>query len=126
MLKHGMQPPPNTKEVFMGCGAVGSNVLRMGVFGTPEELFDHRFYPQCLESNAKAVRNYHAYYATESSEGIGFSKGSTVNLCSADIYDYDDESKMSGHTSTTNALWRCGSEPHDFLDTFKIVFYSRS
>ena len=83
MIEAGMQPPANAKEVFMGCGPVGSKVLKMGVFGPPEELFDHTYYPHCTTTNAKAVRLYHAYYSTEGNNAIGFAKGPSVQLCNA-------------------------------------------
>ena len=80
MIKYGMKPPANAKAIFMGCGPVDSAVLKMGVFGFPEELFDQRWYPDCEEEikrKAKSVRLY-AYYSTDGSEPIGFSKGSTI------------------------------------------------
>jgi len=78
-IKDGIQPPANAKEIFMGCGLIDSEVLKMGVFGFPEELFDQRSYQYCVGTNAKSVRGYHAYYSTTQNEPIGFSKGSTVN-----------------------------------------------
>ena len=126
-----MKPPLGAVEVFMGCGEVNSNVLKMGAVATPAELFDQRKYPWEVETDAKAVRNYYAYYTTGwIPEPIGFSKTSTIKLYWPDFYDLSDESKLSAYTTHSEYnLWRCGSANAssytDFTSSFKIVFYSR-
>jgi hypothetical protein len=128
-IKDGIKPPLGAVEVFMGCGKINSNVLKMGAVATPAELFDQRDYPYNVETHAKAVRSYYAYYSTHLSQPIGFSKTSTIRLASPDFYDNSDESKLSADTTYTSAnLWRCGSANGwsvDFHSSFKIVFYSR-
>jgi hypothetical protein len=129
-IQNGMKPPLGAVEVFMGCGRVNSNVLRMGAVATPAELFDQRDYPRFNEeSDAKAVRNFYAYYSTNAYEAIGFSKTSTIKLHDADLYDLSDESKLSALTKSSGYnLWRCGSAngfSDDFKTSFKIVFYYR-
>ena len=130
-MKNDIQPPQGAREIFIGCGEINSDVLKMGAVGTPAELFDQREYPWDTETNAKAVRNYYAYYAKFDGrpyESIGFSKQQTIFLTSVDTYDKYDESKLSGYTVNYQNLYRCGSvkpKPADFDTTFKIVFYYR-
>ena len=129
-IKNKMKPPQGAVKVFMGCGEINSNVFKVGAVATPAELFDQRDYPLYVESDAKAVRNYFAYYSTSAWEPIGFSKTSTIKLTSKDSYDLSDESKLSAFTtfSAGSHLWRCGSANGysvDFYSSFKIVFYFR-
>ena len=80
-MKNKMIPPPGAVEVFMGCGKINSNLLKIGAVATPAELFDQRDYPYFEFFDAKAVRNYYAYYTTALHlEPIGFSKKSTIQL----------------------------------------------
>ena len=127
-IKDGIQPPKDAKEIFMGGGIIGSNVLKMGVFGTTGELFDQREYRHYANANAKSVRKYYAYYDSGDNETIGFSKTPTICLSSADTSNTGDESKLSAHTTYRfgPSLWRCGatkSKPGNFDHTYQIVFY---
>ena len=127
-MKNKMIPPPGAVEVFMGCGKINSNLLKIGAVATPAELFDQRDYPYFEFFDAKAVRNYYAYYSFSSWEPIGFSKIPRILFSSADNYDSPSESKLSGSTVNGDNLWRCGSDngySDDFWGTFKIVFYYR-
>jgi hypothetical protein len=133
MIKDDMKPPLGAVEVFMGCGKVNSNVLQIGAVATPAELFDQRDYRTYNETDAKAVRNYYAYYSTSYLEPIGFSKTSKIRLYWADVNDFYDESILSGTTKYRGStLLRCGSAKggyagfsYYFYSSYKIVFYSR-
>ena len=41
-MKNQMEPPQGALEVFIGCGEVDSDVLKMGAVATPAEIFDQR------------------------------------------------------------------------------------
>ena len=131
-IKAGIQPPKDAKEIFMGGGIIGSDVVEMGVFGTIEELFDQREYPHHKETEAKRVRKYYSYYSSGRCQPIGFSKTPAINLCDGDAADPDNQTKLSAYTTyTRNTLWRCGSSnmsnnKTDFKNTFQIVFYYRT
>jgi len=129
MIKDGMRPPENAKEIFMGGGLVDSDVLKMGIFATPDELFDQRDYPFGTETDAKPVRQYYTYYNTINKE-LGFSKQPTIKLAKVDPYDPLDDTKLSVTTSTDWGIFRCGSyDPNfnrtDFAEKHKTVFYYR-
>ena len=79
-MKHGLQPPDGAKEIFMGGGLINSSILKMGIFASPDELFDQKDYADDTEVRAKRVRQYYAYYASMECEPIGFSKHAIVNL----------------------------------------------
>ena len=130
-IKYGIHPPADAKEIFMGGGIIGSDVVKMGVFGTPEELFDQREYPHRQDTEAKRVRKYYSYYDSGKLQPIGFSKSPTIRLQAVDVSEPDDETKLcAATTSDVCALWRCGSlnwnNSEDFEDTFQIVFYYRT
>jgi len=126
-----MQPPKDAKEIFMGGGIIGSDVVKMGVFGTPEELFDQREYRHGEITEAKSVRKYYAYYDSKKLNPIGFSKTPTIYLHKGDTCNIHGETKLSALTSGNRigTLFRCGSsnllDQNDFGDTFQIVFYYR-
>jgi hypothetical protein len=127
-MKNKMIPPPGAVEVFMGCGKINSNLLKVGAVATPAELFDQRDYPYFEFFDAKAVRNYYAYYSTSTGEPIGFSKTPRILLVTLDKNYLPSESKLSRSTVNSDHLWRCGSDngySDDFWGTFKIVFYYR-
>ena len=69
-IQDDIVPPGNAEMVFFGCGLKGSDTLSMGVFGTPDELFDYKNYPQCTEMNGKAVRQFNVYYTTTGMQAI--------------------------------------------------------
>ena len=138
-IKDGIQSPKDAKEIFMGGGIIGSDVVKMGVFGTTDELFDQREYPRNQDTAAKSVRKYYAYYDSGELEPIGFSKRQTIKLHDPDVSYPDDETKLSAYTAESASLidtfgnctlWRCGSlteeNQTDFDDTFQIVFYYRT
>ena len=129
-IKEEIQPPKDAKEIFMGGGIIGSDVVKMGVFGTIEELFDQREYPHNEVTFAKSVRKYYSYYSSGTHEPIGFSKQPIIRLHHADVSYLYDENKLSAHTTSDYfSLWRCGtSNRHQtgFADTHQIVFYYRS
>ena len=132
-IKSAIKPPKGAKEIFMGGGIVGCDVVKMGVFGTPEELFDQREHPHGEEAHteAKSVRKYYSYYDSGRCQPIGFSKSPTIRLNDVDNLDLTDKSKLSAVTTGARCtLWRCGTsnwrDPTDFDDTFKIVFYYRT
>ena len=126
----------------MGCGLMNSDVLKIGVFATPEELFDQRRYDHARYTNAKRVRNYYTYYSTRNLEPIGFSKGSRIYLYTEDVHDRSDETKLSARTTPNdNSLFRCGAYSYTYLcrsgpcqssavnifrSSYKIVFYYRT
>ena len=58
-----MEPPEGTTEIFMGCGRVDSNNLKLGIFATPAELFELEQKPFNVETTARAVRGYYTHYA---------------------------------------------------------------
>ena len=127
-----IKPPKYAKEIFMGGGIIGSKFVNMGVFGTPEELFDQRKYPHCQDTEAKSVRKYHAYYDSGFGQPIGFSKRPAIRLNGEDVLYRDDESKLSACTTDVycRKLRRCGASnldnPTNFHNTFQIVFYYRT
>jgi len=110
---------------------MGSDIIKMGVFGTIDELFDQREYPYNKDTEAKSVRKYYSYYSSGIFEPIGFSKTPNIRLYQVDVLNLDDESKLSAFTTyDSGALWRCGKsnwrdQTSDFRDTFRIVFYYR-
>ena len=130
-IKHDIQPPKDAKEIFMGGGHIGSDVVKMGVFGTIDELFDQRAYPRNQDTSAKRVRKYYAYYDSGKDEPIGFSKIPTINLHDADRSSLTNKTKLSAVTSgyRTGTLYRCGasnaSGQSRFMLTHQIVFYYR-
>ena len=130
-IKDRIQPPKDAREIFMGGGIIGSDVVKMGVFGSIEELFDQREYPRNQDTAAKSVRNYYSYYSSGTAEAIGFSKTPTIHLRYADVSNIDDETKLSAFTTDACSctLWRCGSSnwrDPTFKDKFQIVFYCRT
>ena len=134
-IKHGIQPPKDAKLIFMGGGIIGSEAIKMGVFGTIEELFDQREYlryqgTKACRTEAKRVRNYYSYYDSGTGQPIGFSKRPEIALHNVDISGRNDQSKLSAFTTGSGCtLSRCGTlnweNPTDFKDTFQIVFYYR-
>ena len=119
-MEDAIQPPANAVEIFLGCASDDSDMLKIGVAATPDELFDLKNYPLQTETNGKAVRNFYTYY---SNTAIGFSNIPTIQLQQADVYDKTNESKLSGHTKATN-LYRCGSTSHS-TSSVKIMFFYR-
>ena len=85
-MEDAIQPPANAVEIFLGCGSDDSDMLKIGVAATPDELFDLKNYPLQTETNGKAVRNFYTYY---SNTAIGFSNIPTIQLQQADVYDND-------------------------------------
>jgi hypothetical protein len=63
-FKNEIEPPQGALKIFIGCGEVNSDVLKMRAVGTPAELLEQADYPSNTKTNAKAVRNYYAYYVT--------------------------------------------------------------
>jgi len=115
----------------MGGGIIESNVVKLGVFGSTDELFDQREYPHHQDTEAKSVRKYFAYYDSGAFQPIGFSKTPTIRLGSVDRSSLDDESKLSACTTDGGCtLWRCGAlnmeNKTDFNHQFQLVFYCRT
>ena len=130
-IEDRIQPPKDATEIFIGGGIIGSDIVKMGVFGNVEELFDQRKYPRDQDTEAKSVRKYHAYYDSGSGQPIGFSKTPTIRLKATDVSNPDDETKLCACASSGYlSLWRCGtstsSNQTDFGNTFQIVFYYRT
>ena len=131
-IKDDIWPPRDAKEIFMGGGISGSNVVKMGVFGTTDELFDRRQYPRNRDTYAKRVRKYYSYYDSGHCKPFGFSKTSTIRLHNVDVSDLENKTKLSACRDGTAGgctIWRCGSSnlgnTTDFGDTFEMVFYYR-
>ena len=129
-IKDDIQPPKDAKEIFMGGGIIGSDVVKMGVFGTIEELFDQREYPHNEIIAAKRVRKYYSYYDSGTGQPIGFSKTPSILLTPVDLSEMHNQTKLSAFTTdASRTIWRCGSSYYchtDFKDTFQIVFYYRT
>lgn len=129
LIKDGMRPPENAKEIFMGGALIDSDVIMMGIFTTPDELFDQRVYPYGSEMKAKPVRQYYTYYSSAKIDGLGFSKQPTIKLTNVDAYNTLDENKLSVTTSNDYGIYRCGrvwDNQTDFAKKHKTVFYYRS
>ena len=144
-ISNGIQPPPNSKDIFMGCGHIYDSHLKMGIIVKPEELFDQQSYPHNADTEAKKVKNFYTYYDNGAYEPIGFSGTPVIHLYHADTYDDYDTTKMSAHTTgfsssfyilifntiidfSATSLWRCGAltdKPGNFDTTYKLVFYNR-
>ena len=95
-IKDDMQPPKEAKEIFMGGGLIGSDVVKMGVFGTIQELFDQRVYPHRQDTEAKRVRKYYSYYDSGNLQPIGFSKIPTIRLGCPGVLSNGHNSKAHG------------------------------
>ena len=93
-----MQPPPNAKEILLGCGRIEDDFLHMAVVTNVQDLFDQHDYGYKV-TEAKPVKNFHVYYSTTIHEPIGFSKGALIELYQSDIYDMDDTTKLSSFTT---------------------------
>ena len=94
-----IQPPPNSKDIFMGCGHIDNSLLKMGIIVKTDELFDQQSFPHGEDTEAKKVKNFHTYYDNGAADPIGFSGTPLINLNNADVYDYDDTTKLTVHTS---------------------------
>ena len=99
-ISNEIQPPPNSKDIFMGCGHIDNALLKMGIIVKTEELFDQQSYPHKEVTEGKKVKNFHTYYDNAFHEPIGFSGTPLVYLDSADTYDSYDTTKLSANTVT--------------------------
>jgi len=126
-LKGRMMPPKNSKYVFAGCGIHNSATIKMGVIGTPNELFNMKSYAYAQDTLATPLRSFYVYYSSSKYEPFGFSGSATINLKSVDEYDLSDNTRMSAYTTFDFGVWRCGDTNNldqNFKSTYEIVFYA--
>ena len=87
-IKNDIQPPSNSRYLFVGCGKISSTTFDLGIIISPNELFVQQQYTYCDNDHARnTAKRFFTYYDTDHNEPIGFAMSKDIRLCSPDCYD---------------------------------------
>jgi len=134
-IKSEIQPPADTKLVFMGCGRISSDMLDVGIIVEPSVLFNQKSYRHHVHLKADDIgRNYHTYYSSGDLEPLGFSESNNIRFGNPDNYDCSiagnwsappaelDAHRVSTYTTHSSSLWRCGRQTASNDSSFRIMY----
>lgn len=138
-------PPTTEGLIFIGCGRTEQidDVVQIGAVMSYSELFNRKYYPSNIDTNAQPVKNFFTYDSSSREHPFGFSAEKKIYLSHWDRHDCkniarcDDSNNLQKDRlsvlddSSSNSLFRCGefnahSDSKEFGRNFHLVMYHRN